>query len=116
MSTDLAELRDLLTLPPGVTGARWIVERLGPDGESLLPGPTDYQLLALLRPVSALGKAEGERSLTLSAEAAQALLGESAALTVRGQAFDAAALSSSRFRVALALRAGDGVLVAAISA
>jgi hypothetical protein len=116
MSTDLAQLRELLTLPPGVTAARWIVERLGPDGDSFLPGPTDYQLLALLRPAGVLGPAEGERSLALSAEAAQALLGESAALTVRGRAFDAASLSSSRFRAALALRAGDGVLVSAVSA
>ena len=116
-SSDLERLRGMLEVPPGVRSARWVVEKLG-DGGSFLPGPTDLRLLALLSPFDALaelGEVEGERALVLSAEAASALLGAPLGREVRGQGYDAAKLSSARFRATTALRAGDGVLVAAVS-
>jgi hypothetical protein len=129
VSADLERLRSMIAVPPGVSAARWVVERLGNSGGSFLPGPTDLRLLALLRPVddngwhefeATLGPAAGECALTLSADVAHALLGTDTPspdgdITVTGQAYDATKLSSPQFRAATALRAGGGVLVSAVS-
>ena len=112
-SSDLERLGTMLSLPAGVTDARWVLERLGED--SFMPGPTDLRLVALLHPGSVLGERDGEQSFTLSTEAAEALLGAAPGNEIRGQAYDASALSTASFRVSTALRAGDAVLVAAIS-
>ncbi len=48
VSTDLARLRTLVAIPPGVISARWLVRPLRPEGSRLVPGPTDTLLLAYL--------------------------------------------------------------------
>jgi hypothetical protein len=119
VSSDLERLSGLLDLPPGVEGARWVVEQLGPTGTSFLPGPTDLQLVALLTPWLALeatlGPPIGELGVILSPAAAEALLGADVGNEVRGAGYDAEPLSCPQFRATAAIRAGDSMLVAAIS-
>lgn len=126
VSTDLAQLRTLVAVPPGVTSARWLIRALRPEGSRLVPGPTDTILLAYLETAPNFWSEEGylfaETSgpvQRLRAADARALLPASilAQATLSADEYQLKcvrvvpqALSTSTNRAVSALHCGSGLL------
>ena len=129
VSADLDVLRGLLPLPPGIQSARWSIDRLGDAGTSLLPGPTDLRLIALLVPRADVGwdvilehlvPAVGEQTMILPRGIAAALIDDlpragDECVELTGEAYRFSPTDFSRYRPTLALRLPEGLIVSAVT-
>ena len=132
VSTDLALLRTLVSVPPEVTSARWLVRPLRGPGSRLVPGPTDTILIAYLETSPRFWSEQGHLfpetnggpAQRVRATDAKALLPPSvlAAATLNGDEYQlncirlsSKSLSSSMNRGGMALHCGTGLLVSVMS-
>lgn len=114
--TDLTRLAQLMSLPTGVRGARWVAEAAAPPGSELVPGPTDTVLTVALALDAAgwtaleqqLGASTGRAQLALSAQVARAL---ELAPAVSGAGYHASALSNIFNHAELAVRVEDRLVL-----